>query len=119
MGLLNRLMEAVGMAPAPAPAPAPVPIREAASAQGADEPGWRRLSGDGLSNQNERDLSPMAQDRMQKVAEYLWQSNLLANRLVELPLAYLLAEGVTLQCKDEEHQICSTPSGRTPSTTGL
>jgi plasmid maintenance system antidote protein VapI len=97
-------MEAVGMAPAPAPAPAPVPIREAASAQGADEPGWRRLSGDGLSNQNERDLSPMAQDRMQKVAEYLWQSNLLANRLVELPLAYLLAEGVTLQCKDEEHQ---------------
>ena len=25
-------------------------------------------------------------------------------RLVELPLAYLLAEGVTLQCVDEEHQ---------------
>ena len=31
---------------------------------------------------------------MQKLAEHLWQSNLLANRLVELPLAYLLAEGV-------------------------
>jgi hypothetical protein len=101
MGLFNRLMEAVGITAA---APAPAPMREAASAQGSDEPGWRRLSGDGLSSQNDRDLSPMAQDRMQKVAEYLWQSNLLANRLVELPLAYLLAEGVTLQCKDEEHQ---------------
>lgn len=80
-------------------------VREAASSQGnADEAGWRRLSGDGLSGQNDRDLTPMAQDRMQKLAEYLWQSNLLANRLVELPLAYLLAEGVTLQCVDEEHQ---------------
>lgn len=81
------------------------PVREAAGAQGsADEPGFRRLSGDGLSAQNDRDLTPMAQDRMQKLAEYLWQSNLLANRLVELPLAYLLAEGVTLQCVDEAHQ---------------
>lgn len=102
MWLIDRLKEAVGITAAPAQQSNPV--REAASAQGADEPGWRRLSGDGLSNQNDRDLSPMAQDRMQKVAEYLWQSNLLANRLVELPLAYLLAEGVTLQCKNEEHQ---------------
>jgi hypothetical protein len=53
---------------------------------------------------NDRDLEPMAQERMQKLAEYLWQSNLLANRLVELPLAYLLAEGVTLQCVNDEHQ---------------
>jgi hypothetical protein len=103
MGFFDRMIEAVvGLLPAAAPEPAP--MREAASAQGSDEPGWRRLAGDGLSNQNERDLTPMAQDRMQKVAEYLWQSNLLANRLVELPLAYLVAEGVTLQCKDEEHQ---------------
>ena len=41
---------------------------------------------------------------MQKLAECLWQSNLLANRLVELPLAYLLAEGVTLQCRRRTHQ---------------
>ena len=78
-------------------------MREAASAQGNGEEGWRRVSG-GLETINERDLAPMAQDRMQKLAEYLWQSNLLANRLTELPLAYLLAEGVSLQCKDEEHQ---------------
>ena len=102
MWLVDRLKEAVGITAAPPPPSKPV--REAASAQSTDEPGWRRLSGDGLSNQNDRDLSPMAQDRMQKVAEYLWQSNLLANRLVELPLAYLLAEGVALQCVDDEHQ---------------
>lgn len=100
MGLLNRMMEAIGLAPA-----VPVaPVREAAAAQGNNEPGWRRLSGDGLHSQNERDLEPMAQELMQKLAEHLWQSNLLANRLTELPLAYLLAEGVALQCKDEDHQ---------------
>ncbi len=70
------------------------PVREAASAQGqGDGENWRRLSGGDLASMNDRDLAPMAQDRMQKLAEYLWQSNLLANRLVELPLAYLLAEG--------------------------
>ena len=101
MRLLNRMMEAIGLAPA---MPAAAPVREAAAAQGNNEPGWRRLSGDGLAGQNERDLAPMAQDRMQKLAEHLWQSNLLANRLTELPLAYLLAEGVTLQCVHEDHQ---------------
>ena len=79
-------------------------VAEAAGAQTKDEPGWRRLSGDGSSGPSDRDLSPMAQERMQKLAEYLWQSNVLANRLVELPLAYLLAEGVTLQCVDADHQ---------------
>ncbi len=110
MGVFKRLLEAVGYVPAadaaPVPSPAPQPVREAAAAQGDrdDDAGWRRLSGDGLASMNERDLEPMAQDRMQKLAEYLWQSNLLANRLVELPLAYLLAEGVALQCVDDEHQ---------------
>jgi hypothetical protein len=88
------------------PTPAPVPMREAAGAQSAgedpDEEGWTRLSGDYSSNR--RDLTPLSQDRMQRLAEWLWQSNLLGNRLVELMLAYLLAEGVTLQCKDDAHQ---------------
>lgn len=79
-------------------------MREAAGTQSASEPGWTRLTGDGLGKHNERDLQPLAQDRMQKLAEWLWQSNLLANRLVEIPLAYLLAEGVSLQCKDPDHQ---------------
>lgn len=65
----------------------------------ADEDQWRRIGGD-----DKRDLSPMTQARMQKVAAYLWESNQLANRLIELPIAYLLAEGVRLQVDDEEHQ---------------
>ena len=64
-----------------------------------DEDQWRRLSGD-----TSRDLAPMTQERMRKVALYLWESNLLANRLIELPLAYLLAEGVRLSCKDKDSQ---------------
>lgn len=106
MEFFKRMLEAVGAVPATDAAPVTAPVREAAIAQGDrdDDAGWRRLSGDGLASMNERDLEPMAQDRMQKLAEYLWQSNLLANRLVELPLAYLLAEGVTLQCVNDEHQ---------------
>lgn len=82
-----------------------VRVAEAAASNGAaGEAGWTRLTGDGLAKYNDRDLAPMQQDRMQKLAEYLWQSNLLANRLVEVPLAYLLAEGVQLQCAEPEHQ---------------
>ena len=103
MSWTQRLKETFGFGQEPAQAPAEKLLREAVSAQGDGEEGWRRLSG-GLEAMNDRDLAPMAQDRMQKLAEYLWQSNLLANRLTELPLAYLLAEGVSLQCKDEEHQ---------------
>lgn len=103
MSWTQRFKEALGFGQESAQAPAEQPLREAVSAQGNGEEGWRRLSG-GLEAMNDRDLAPMAQDRMQKLAEYLWQSNLLANRLTELPLAYLLAEGVSLQCKDEEHQ---------------
>lgn len=105
-----RVLEAVGFSQAGGeavtvpPAPAAAGVREAAGSQSEDEPGFRRLTGDGLGEYNERDLTPLAQDRMQKLAEFLWQSNLLANRLTELPLAYLLAEGVTLTCKDAEHQ---------------
>lgn len=82
------------------------PVREAAGFNGLqdeDETGWTRLTAEGGSY-NRHDLTPLSQDRMQRVAEYLWQSNLLANRLIEIPLAYLLAEGVKLQCKDEAHQ---------------
>jgi hypothetical protein len=109
--VLQSLMAWAGYAPAAAVSPAPEeqpradqPVREAAGTQSEDE-GWTRLTGDGgLARYNDRDLMPVAQDRMAKLAEWLWQSNLLANRLVEIPLAYLVAEGVTLQCKDEEHQ---------------
>lgn len=65
----------------------------------ADEGEWRPITGDSL-----RDLSPLTRRRAQEVAVYLWRTNLLANRLVELPLAYLLAEGVTLAVDDPDGQ---------------
>lgn len=64
-----------------------------------DEHEWRALSGD-----HARDLSGMKQDRMQKLAKFLWESNLLADRLIELPLAFMLGDGVRLTCPDEEVQ---------------
>ncbi|MDD3329679.1 MAG: hypothetical protein PHW25_21580, partial [Zoogloea sp.] len=75
-------------------------LREAAGANvDPDDENWRKLTGDA-----DRDLSPMTQARMQQMAAYLWESNLMANRLVELGVAYLLAEGVKLTCKDAEAQ---------------
>lgn len=75
----------------------PAKLREAAGATiDADEDQWRKLTGD-----KSRDLAPMTQTRMQDLAVYLWESNLLANRIVELPLGYLLAEGVRLSAEDE------------------
>jgi hypothetical protein len=68
-------------------------FREAAGVTiDADDDQWRPLTGDGR-----RDLSPMTQRRMQDLAVYLWQSNPIANRLIELPVAYLLADGVKLK----------------------
>jgi len=74
------------------------PLREAAGVSiDPDEALWRRLTGDG-----NRDLSPMTQRRMQNLATYQWQSNPGANRLIELPGAYLLADGVKLVSSAED-----------------
>lgn len=64
-----------------------------------DDDDWRRLTGDG-----QRDLAPMTHDRMQRLAHFLWETNLLANRLIELPVAYLLSQGVTWRIDDEDAQ---------------
>jgi len=61
-----------------------------------DEDQWRKLTGD-----SNRDLSPMTRERSMKLALYLWESNLLANRIIELPIAYMLAEGVKLKSDNE------------------
>lgn len=64
-----------------------------------DEDGWRRMSAD-----PKRDLSPMAHYRMRETAAYMLRANPVANRLIELPVAYLLAEGVTLSAEDPDAQ---------------
>jgi len=77
-----------------------VPMREAAGATiDADEDNWRPLTGD-----LKRDLSPMTQKRMCEIALYLWEANLLGGAIIELPLAYMLGEGVRLHCDDDENQ---------------
>lgn len=76
------------------------PLREAfGMTVDEDDDQWTRLGED-----NKRDLSPLTQTRMQELAVYLWESNLLANRIVELPIAYLLADGVKLVAEDESVQ---------------
>lgn len=64
-----------------------------------DDDQWRKLTGE-----SKRDLSPLTQSRMQELALYVWETNVLANRLIELPLAYCLAEGVKLTAADENVQ---------------
>lgn len=102
MNVLTRLIGIIAGPPAgivPG-APAPTPMREAAGTTvDADDDQWRRLSGD-----TKRDLSSMGQERMQKTAVYLWERNALANRLIELPLAYLLAKGVRIESQNPEAQ---------------
>lgn len=102
MTIVDRLINAV-LGPAPPTLAAPEKTARYAEAAGAtvdaDDDQWRRLSGDGA-----RDLAPLTQQRMQQLAQHVWESNLLANRLIELPLAYLLSQGVTWRIHDEAAQ---------------
>lgn len=74
-------------------------VVEAANSNHADDglDGYRPITSDG-----NRNLTPLSQTRMRKVAAMLWEQNLLANRLIEIPVAYLLAEGVKLSHEDDE-----------------
>lgn len=105
MNLFDRIIS--GFRPAgSAPAQAVVEVaaqerfvEAAGTTVDADDDSWRRLTGDG-----NRDLSPVTQDRMQRMAHFLWETNLLANRLIELPVAYLLSQGVAWRIDDEKAQ---------------
>lgn len=64
-----------------------------------DEANWRPLTSD-----SSRDLPLLTQERMLRIAHWLWEQNPLANRIIELPLAYLLCEGVKLSVSDPANQ---------------
>jgi hypothetical protein len=97
MSLINRFL---GLFQADASPAGVAGVREAYGINiDKDEDQWRPLTGDTL-----RDLSPVTQERMQKIASKLWESNLLANALVELVVAFLIAEGVRLTVKDKANQ---------------
>ena len=98
--LLQRLATLfTGRAPELAPA-GETAMREAAGTSiDNDEDQWRRLTG-----HSNRDLSPLTQTRMQELSLYLWESNPLANWLIEIAVAYLLAEGVRPSVDDKQAQ---------------
>lgn len=101
MGLREKFRTWVSGAPEPQSAPPEnAAFREAYGVTvDDDDDQWRRLTGD-----SSRDLSPMTHHRMREIALYLWETNLLGNRIIELPVAYLLAEGVRLACADAAAQ---------------
>ncbi len=99
MNWLDRIQSALFGPPAAPPATEQRLVEATGATVDADDDEWRRLTGDG-----QRDLAPMTHDRMQRLAHFLWESNLLANRLIELPVAYLLARGCAWQIDDEDAQ---------------
>lgn len=107
---MNMLEKLTGWLKQTTPPETETAFREAAGVTiDDDDDQWRRLSGD-----SKRDLSPMTHQRMREMAQYLWETNLLANRLIELPIAYLLAEGVQLHCDDDNNQALLTRFWRDP-----
>ncbi len=58
---------------------------------------WRRLTG----NAN-RELIPTTQDRMIEIAYWLWETNPLAGWLIDITTAFILAEGMPYETKDDE-----------------
>lgn len=125
------LQEASYTAPPPAlPAPEPPPlptaiarVEEATAATAAraadlkesmvglsgtfgidpDDGLYRRLT-DGAKF-GRRDLSPIQQDRMLEVTNYLWEQNPFARRLVTLMTDLIVGDGVEVVANDEQTQI--------------
>lgn len=77
------------------------PLREAAGAvvDPREEPGFRKLTG-GI----DRDLVGVSPERMHRIALGLWETTPLGKWMIEIPLAFILAEGVKLTVEDEEAQ---------------
>jgi hypothetical protein len=94
MGLLAKVFGAFGVS-----ADLPVAMREAAGVTvDADEHLYRRLS------DQRRDLPAVTQTRMRELSLYLWRGNALGRWLIEIQVAYLLAEGVQICATDPEAQ---------------
>jgi hypothetical protein len=59
--------------------------------------GWRRLTGD-----LNRELLPLTQDRMIEIAYWLWETNPMAGWLIEIAMAFIVAEGLPYEAKNED-----------------
>jgi hypothetical protein len=90
MGLFTSILGALGFGRM---------VESAGASIDADDDQWRRLSTD-----SQRDLEPVTQQRMQRLAAFLWERNGLANRLIELPIAYMLGKGCRVAADDKDAQ---------------
>lgn len=72
-------------------------VLRAASVTDNEDIGWKRLTGD-----TTRNLSPLAQDEMIKIAYWLWETNPLANWIIEITKDFILAEGLPYESKNED-----------------
>ena len=57
-----------------------------------------------LTNDEYRDLDPLTQDRMQDIAFYLYDSNPLAHRIIEMTKDFVIGDGFTVKADDPEVQ---------------
>ena len=95
MGLLDSLLTANG-----------VRLSESAYHLASEDPdyddnrrnGYRRLT----QSRNERDLLPVQQDRMIEIAFYLYDSNPLAKRIIDLVNSFVTGDGFTFSAKHPE-----------------
>ena len=86
-------------------APKKKPVVRAAEAVGAfagglvdkDDYLFRRLSTGQSGASTRRDLSPMAQDRMLELVFFLWESNAIAQWIIETTIDFTVGEGVTIE----------------------
>lgn len=58
--------------------------------------GFRRLSDAQGKNPYRRDLQPLAQDQMQRLVFWLWESNPVAKWIIETTVDFILGEGVSI-----------------------
>lgn len=88
-------------------------VREAAVPRVAplarEDAGWRPISRD-----QHRDLSLPVLSQAQKLSVKMWSETRIGNRLIELPIAFLLAEGVNLRVEDAVGQGWLTEFWRDP-----
>jgi hypothetical protein len=62
-----------------------------------EDEGWRKLTGNST-----RDLISTTQDRMFDIAYWLWETNPLANWIIEIIVSFILADGLPYEAKNPD-----------------
>lgn len=64
----------------------------------SEDAGWRPVTG----NKVDRDLNPVTQDKMQNIAAWLYDSDPIAKRILDLKRDFLVGDGVIPKAEDDE-----------------